>query len=173
MRGGLHCAKRGAYFFVLDAFIAGIIIVSSLAIFFSTLVVSDNPSQNYVLAEDFISMLDTTIVRSYGGLSVYAMQEQGLNIDPSITLLELIVQLNTSVLSDPSAGNLTALLREISRLAPENNGVEYLLDDVSLYSEVPAQSMEDSRLRLSSRRIVMLRMDADIVPHIFEVRLWR
>lgn len=177
MRGGLSRTKRGAYFFVLDAFIAGIIIVSSLAIFFSTLVVSDNPTQNYVLAEDFLSLLETTSVKNYGGLSVYEMRNSGLINDSPFTLLELIVQLyvdSEKVSGNKYWGNMTILLAEVSELAPSNNGIGYYINDTNLYNVTPpGLSLENSRLRLSSRRIVVLRTDTNINLKIVEVRMWR
>jgi len=176
MRGGLSLTKQGAYFFVLDSFIAGIIIVSSLAIFFSTLVVSDNPTQNYVLAEDFISLLEQTTVKSYGGLSIYEMDDSGVVVDYSLTLLELIVQLysDSSVFGDAEWGNMTVLLKEISALAPKNNGIGYYINDVPLYNITPsAVTAETSRLSLSSRRMVVLRTDTSLDMHTVEVRMWR
>ncbi|MBR9703227.1 hypothetical protein GOV10_04265 [Candidatus Woesearchaeota archaeon] len=176
MRGELSRTKRGAYFFVLDAFIAGIIIVSSLAIFFSNLVVSDNPAQSYVLAEDFLSLLEKTTVKNYGGLSIYEMRNSGMPVDPSLTLLELIVKLysDSSVSGDDEWENMTILLKEVSVPVPKNNGIGYYVNDVPLYNITPGTiTYETSRLSLSSRRIVVLRTDTTLNMYTIEVRMWR
>jgi len=58
--------KRGAYFFVLDAFVAGIIIISSLTLLFNSFSSSDSPTQSLRLAEDFATFLDETAIKAYG-----------------------------------------------------------------------------------------------------------
>ena len=166
--------KRGAYFFVLDAFIAGIIIISSLAVLFSVLSLEENPSQNYVLADDFISFLETTTVAEYGGDLVFQMRLDGDIDDSSVTLLEQIAIFYDQGRYD----NITSLLSETSALAPSNSGIGFYVTDAgitkSIYNKTPTMfSYDEARIQLAARRIVLVRGQAQITPYVMEVRIWR
>lgn len=165
--------KRGAFFFVLDAFIAGIIIISSLVLVFSTLTINENPTQNYVLAEDFMIFLETTTINDYGGAIAYTLKVNGDIADPSVTLLEQVVLFYQDGTRED---NITALLAEISLLAPANSGIGYYITNSSgnttlLYNRTVIEP-DDARLQLSAQRITMVRGQT-LDPYIFEVRIWR
>lgn len=172
----MRWGKRGAYFFVLDAFIAGVIIVSSLAVLYTTFSVQESPSQNYVLAEDFITFMEATTIQRYAGDVVYEMWRNGTISDRSLTLLEQSVLFYAED-TPASRGNLSLILEEVTLLAPENNGVGYYFnapgsDPEFVYGVTPgAAQMEDSRVRLAAQRIVVPR--GTTTPYVVEVRIWQ
>jgi len=168
--------KQGAYFFVLDAFIAGLIIIATLAISLSSTSIQDDPLQESLLAHDFLTFLEQTTLAQYGEESVYLMIEQGLITDTSYTLLEAIVLLNATGTPD-ARNNLTALLSEVSVIMPAQLGIGYYIttNGVSgkLYSQSSAGVLEDdARSLLLAQRIVPLR-NSPLNLAIVEVRVWR
>lgn len=173
-------AKKGAYFFVLDAFVAGIIVVSTLSVIFGSFGIADNPRQNYVLAEDFMKFLESTQIKSYAGDARYELEENGNITDTSLTLLEQVVLFyDTNPSLYPSASNnapAAKLLHEISSLAPENNGIAFYIvsangDETELFSNTLVVNGEESRVQLVATRIITTR--ESMTPYAIEVRLWQ
>lgn len=167
--------KRGAYFFVLDAFIAGIIIISSLVIVLGTVSIEESSTQNYVLAEDFVFFLENTRVSDYGGEQVFNLTEQGVITDTALTLLEQLVLFYEEF--PEREEDAEDILEEIARLAPANNGISFSVTDAIgetefLYNRTDV-NIASARTQLSAQRIVVARGQASISPYIFEVRLWR
>ena len=182
-------SKKGAYFFVLDAFIAGIIVVSTLAILFGATAIPEDPRQNYLLAEDFMSFLETTTLVSYPTPVRFELQADGNITDLSKSVLEAIVELyvahNNSYDgedgpdSDP-APPATRLLEELSARKPDNSGLAFFIrpplesgdvgtDMILLYrSTTPPQ--EQANVQLVTQRIVL---DDNLDPYFVEVRIWR
>lgn len=168
--------KRGAYFFVLDAFIAGVIIISSLVIAFTTFATEESPNQNIALAEDFISFLETTTIAEYGGDIAFTLRTDGDITDASVTLLEQLAIFH----EDPvdRTANTTALLTEISELAPPNAGIGFLITQAGvttpLYNQSPdGITFANARVQLTAQRVVAVRGAETLTPYVVEVRLWR
>jgi len=176
--------RRGAYFFVLDAFIAGLIIISSIALMLSAFSAHQSPSQGLLLAEDYATFLAETEIASYIGPAVHDMVLNGTINDTHRTLLEqIVVFYHLSVAGDLQAeGNMTLILEETSKLVPDNTGLEILIyassgppSGTPVYSRSTNPPESEAQLRLSSHRIVASVDDnnALIGPFILEVGLWR
>ncbi len=160
--------KRGAYFFVLDAFIAGIIIISTITVIFGSFAVVDDSRQSYSLAETTISFLESTQLQSYGGESRFTLASNPY-FDSSLSVLEQIVRFHEN--GDDAAAAI--LLNDTMRLAPSNAGTSFWItqsekDPVLLYNDSSFVSNEDARLQVVSQRIVI-----SDVPYVAEVRVWR
>ena len=176
-------SKKGAYFFVLDAFIAGIIIVSTLAILFGVTATPEDPRQNYLLAEDFMSLLETTTLISYPTPVRFELQADGNITDLSKSILETIVELYATFEDDDKFsedGVVTndhpayKLLEELSARKPENSGMAFYIQRqekglVKLY-ESEDVDVETSQVKLVTQRIVL---DSALEPYFVEVRMWR
>lgn len=67
MRGG---SRRGSYFFVIDAFIAGAILVFTLVMIFNLFIAPRETEQSFTYAHDYLSFLTSTQVRDYHDLLV-------------------------------------------------------------------------------------------------------
>lgn len=154
----------------MDAFIASIIIVSSLALFMNLFSIEEDPYQSFLLAEDFTVFLENTVISDYSGDVMYDLIDKGLVPDTSKTLLEEVVLLYNDG-SPESLGNATLLFEEFASLAPSNVGINFSIDSTSLYSTM---STSEPHMNLASQRVVTIVDDAKIIgPFIFEVQLWR
>jgi len=70
MRGGL---RRGSYFFVIDAFIAGAILFLTLVVIFNFFVGPRQTEQSFTYAHDYLAFLTSTQVRDYHDLTIDAL----------------------------------------------------------------------------------------------------
>lgn len=160
--------KRGAYFFVLDAFIAGIIIISTITVIFGSFAIADDSRQSYSLAETLMTFLETTELQSYGGESRFALSSNEY-FDPSLTILEQIVRFYEN--GDYDA--VGVLLNDMMQLAPSNAGSSFwlIVDGTSenLYNDTSFVTPEDARLQVVSQRVVI----SGGTPYVAEVRVWR
>ena len=162
--------KRGAYFFVLDAFIAGIIIVSTMSVVFAIFSVQDDSRQSYSLAENFMAFLENTELRSYGGEARFQVASNP-GYSSSYTLLEQIVVFNE--LDNLDAAEI--LLNDTMRLAPSNAGVGFNITNgtsvESLYYDGDFIEQSEARLGVVSRRIVISPETNN--AFVAEVHIWQ
>lgn len=166
--------KRGAYFFVIDAMIAGAIIFASLLFIFSTH--SVNPEGNPTLrgTEDFLKYIGTTRLREYQSSLVDNMTRDGNITNLDNTLLDQMV-------SFYYAGNnasLEAFTGEVASrvISPERGILVYLNDDLvynSTYHKA-ASTIEQSSLVISGKRMSYHMINYTTVsdPIWIEVRVW-
>jgi hypothetical protein len=162
--------KKGAYFYVIDAFIASIIIVAAIIVLFSQFYTTSPSSQAYYTAEDFLSAMESTPVRNIDHPLVRAWLSNGTITDPQQSILNQISLFNASG-QRQEASNLT---RIIADQTAQNIGLEVLIDGKRLYIREPrSQTSADSLL--SARRIVLLRKNTTALypPTIIEVRSWQ
>lgn len=161
--------KRGAYFFVLDAFIAGIIIISTITVIFGSFAVADDSRQSYSLAETLMTFLETTELQSYGGDSRFTLSSNP-NFDSSLTILEQIVHFYE--VDDDLAAEI--LLNDTMRLAPSNAGTSFsIIEDggtaEELYRDDSFVEPADARLQVVSQRVIVVSGTA----YVAEVKVWR
>lgn len=164
--------RRGAYFFVLDAFIAGIIIISTITVIFGSFAVADDSRQSYSLAETLMTFLETTELQSYGGDSRFTLSSNP-EFDSSLTILEQIVHFY-NVGGEDNEHAAEVLLNDTMKLAPSNAGSSFsIIEDVGtpkeLYHDNSFVETEDARLQVVSQRVVIV----SGTPYVVEVRVWR
>lgn len=162
--------RKGSYFFVIDAFIAGIIIVGLIVAL--TVGYQDNPSSGRVFytAEDFLFVLETTKVNDYDVEIVRNWTRDKVINDTTLSLLDQISLFNAT------GKNLEAkLLADLSCASvPESVSVMILINGHEQgRKEVIAQS--DATVFFTSKRIVLLRKQpVDLYdPMVFEVQTWQ
>lgn len=176
-------SRKAAYFFVLDAFIAGIIVVSTISILFGATIMPEDPRQNYLLAEDFMSYLETTNLLSFPSEVRFELQQEGIITDLSRSLLETAVFLYAEDVDSyeeyDSENPVTRLLNEVALRSPEQIGVAFYIQGAQededeptlLFSTVDSQGTpNDVRVMLVTQRIVL---DDTLEPYFVEVRMWR
>jgi len=180
---------RASYFFVLDAFIAGIIVFSSLTVLYSAYSRQGNPLQSYSLAEDFTRYLEQTKIDDYyaSELVYVNMTRNGAIPDRSRTLLEQAVLFYAENTTAPSpdvraraGANLTLLIGDVARLVPENYGIAFYFRNPTettlwkAYTAFQLRSEAETDLLLTSQRVVAIPTGpvTTVGPIYLEVRLW-
>jgi hypothetical protein len=83
--------RKGSYFFVLDAFIGGVIFVLTLVLVFSLFVGPTRTEQSFATASDYLTFLSTTEIRDFHHINVTKMREEGNITDPTITIAQQLV----------------------------------------------------------------------------------
>lgn len=162
--------RKGAYFYVIDAFIASIIILGALVVLFSQFTNAPNSKQAYYTAEDFISALESTPVRNIDDPLVRTWLTNGTITTPDISALQQIGVFNLS----GNSQNAQTLSRILADQTAQNVGLEVLLNGQRLYiRETRPQSSADNLL--SARRVLLLRKNTTALypPAILEVRTWQ
>ena len=162
--------RRGSYFFVIDAFIASIIILGMIVVLFTDYSAKAPATQALYTAEDFLGVIEITNVRDYDDDQVRAWMLDGTINDTSRTLLQQLAYFNvTSNLSQArTLANLT--IADV----PEQVNVRLLIagEAYGWRELVPAG---EATAFFSSKRIVTLRnyTTALYPPVVIEVQTWQ
>jgi hypothetical protein len=168
-KGGM-LQRKGAYFYVIDAFIASIIIIAAIIVLFSQFYTTSNTAQAYYTAEDFLSTLESTPIRSVDHGTVRAWLNNGTITAPQISVLQQIALFNAS----GRRVEATTLTQIMADQTVQNIGLEVLLDGNRLYIRQPT-SQNSAESLLSARRLLLLPKNATTLypPAIIEVRTWQ
>lgn len=168
-------SRKGSYFFVIDAFIAGTIVIAAIVIIFSGFFSQPPSTPAFYTAEDFFLFLDSTQLRDFDSPIVRAWTANGTINDSSVTLLEqlaLFIARNNVVEGQQLASVLgTGISGSVQ--------YEIIVDSQSLYSSVPTSAnpldKDDASVFFSSKRIVLLRKQpSDVYPPVLvEVQTWQ
>lgn len=179
--------KKGAYFFVLDAFIGSIIIISAIVVLYSGFTSREQAERQFYAAEDFMGVIEITQIRNYGYESG-TIKTMITNKDITDTKLTLLQQLVTFY-NDHNNANATAFAFELANRTPERTGISICITNdgkcgtplVQIDKEhgrpdIPAAS--EANAIYSSQRIVVLHDNAGGTPSIstpviVEVRTWQ
>lgn len=168
--GEVGMARKGSYFFVIDAFIAAIVILGGIVVVFAGFFEGSSSTTVFLNAEDTFKVMDGTLVRNYDDPLVRGWIRDGVVNDTSRTLLQQLAYFK--VAGDDQ--NASALAAAIINGLPENVGVEIWLDDV-LYASQESVAKEDNEVFFSSKRIVLLRKRPrdTYPPVVVEVQTWQ
>ncbi len=163
-------ARKGSYFFVIDAFVAGIILVGAIVALFTSFSRAPPASQAFYTAEDFLVVLETTKISDYDSATVRNWTADGTINDTSLSLLQQIGYFNASG-RDAQARTLANLT--LSRV-PESVSAQLLIGNQSYAMRGDADQGKAS-VFFSSKRILLLRKrPSDLYsPVIVEVRTWQ
>jgi hypothetical protein len=169
--------KKGAYFFVMDAVIAGAVLVAALLFIFSSF--SSAPERDTIVSttEDFSNYLHSTTMRQYSSPAVNAMIEDGNITNLDNTIAAQIVEFYQSGKVD-EANNLTA---DVARsIVPADRGliIEFQLASESLiynstFHKDPA-TLNSSSLVISAKRLTFRLVNETTLfgPVWVEVKVW-
>lgn len=162
--------RRGSYFYVIDAFIASIIIIGAIVLIFSRHAAQQQGKQPLYTAEDFLSAAETTQVRGLDSPLMRTWIANGTVDNPKRTLIQQLALFETK-----GEANNTAQLAEIlASGTPQNMGIEILVNGNQRFiRQVSNQSTADTLL--SSKRVILLRQSSTSLydPAIVEVRTWQ
>jgi len=167
--------RRGAYFFVIDAFIAAAILGVTLVLIFNLFIGQTDSEQTFTYAHDFITFLAETEARDYRQATIANMVVQGYIEDPRKTLAEQIIL----AFADGNLANATAILNASAESLPPTLRMNVsILDSVTraqtlLYSQAPVLAHEE-RLHLTARTLeYALTPENNIIgPYIIQVEVW-
>jgi hypothetical protein len=172
--------KRGAYFFVIDAFIAVSIIIATVIIIFSAQSTKTESKPTLSLLQDFMAFMSNTKIRDLQGSSTQALIADSNITDIDNTVLEQIIEfyyINQSTGRNMS-GIITQFINETSSsIIPEtrsftmriyNDTFSAVLFNKSRYPE------GDSSLMLGMSKIGFKRINQTEIygPMIVEVKIW-
>ncbi len=161
--------RKGSYFYVIDAFIAAIIIVSAVIILFSRFLAQPSPTQAYYTGEELLATLESTKMQTYAHPTTRAWVNNG-TVDGQRSVLEQIALFNIT-----GKLNESKLLAEIvGNTTPRHVGIEILANgqQLHIYEPMPQQEADS---RLVAQRILLLRKSPTDAypPVIMEVRTWQ
>lgn len=173
--------KRGAYFFVIDAFLAATVIVGALIIIFTSRQSSTEAGPAISMVENFLRMVETTPIRNLQSNLTRQLVLDGNITDLDNTILEQITEFyylnasgkkdtknQTAALLKDAAGGLISEHRSIMVYMYTNSSEKNLVFNKSLFSQ------ERAGLLLTGKRINFKMINDSFIygPVVFEVKLW-
>jgi hypothetical protein len=180
-------ARRGSYFYVIDAFIASIIIVSAIIIIFSRYSAAPSSTQALYTAEDYLTTMESATIRSIDASKVRNWTANGTISDESVSALEQLARFAiTSCAGFPLIAAPTTSAGQFVRLTADNAPAHVGMlitatvpaGECTLYNstaERGTMEMGYANALLSSRRILLVRSSPldTYPPVIIEVRTWQ
>ena len=166
--------RRGSYFFVIDAFIAGIIILAGVVVLFAQYTEEPIRSTSFYSAEDFFSVLESTELRNFDSRLLRNWSNNGTINNTRVSLLHQLALFNVT-----NEGERAILLANMTLSSlPDNVGGAIRMGTNApdkLYWTVLSEQNETAGVFFSSKRIVLLRQTPQQAypPVIVEVQTWQ
>ena len=166
MRGGV---RRGSYFFVIDAFIAGIILIFTLVMIFSLFVAQRPTEQSFTYAHDYMMFLSTTEVRDYHDATVDALTVA----DRKKTLAEQVLIFHNQSNDTAAAVILNATAQSLPDTVVINVNITTEGATMSLYNRSLA-SASQKRTHLVAKNIAYAIINESQLygPVVLQVEVW-
>jgi hypothetical protein len=176
--------KRGAYFFVIDALIAGSIIFISLLVIFTTHNMRPEPAPTLRMIQDYTNFLTKNKIREFSGPYVQSLVNDSNITNLDNTMLEQLVQFYYE--NQTNEKDTTAIMynyvKEISAgiIPAQRSFALYIylvnesgLDHTLIYSS-EQKPMKDSSLVMSTQKITFKRINETYVygPLVAEAVIW-
>ncbi|HHE36602.1 MAG TPA: hypothetical protein ENL16_02195 [Candidatus Woesearchaeota archaeon] len=167
--------KRGAYFFVIDAFIAASIIFFSLILIFTTYNIRPDTGSTLRMLKEYTEFLTNTRVRDFQGDYV-----RNLTTNKNITSLDntLLEQLVEFYYYNSSGKNMSMIMwnfvDEVSKgVISEQRSFAVYINDTRIYNKTN-KPLDESDLVMNSKKIVFHRINETYIygPVVFEVSIW-
>lgn len=168
-------SRKGSYFFVIDAFIAGTIIIAAIVIIFSRFFSQSPTTPAFYTAEDFFLLIETTSLRDFDSSLVRDWVANGTINDSSLAILDQMALF----VAKNDFGNARELAGILGAGISPSVQYEIIAEGQSLYSSVPDSAnpldKDDASVFFSSKRIVLLRKQpSDVYPPVLvEVQTWQ
>jgi hypothetical protein len=163
--------RRGSYFYVIDAFIASIIIIGAFIVLISHFISQQPPTTAFYTAEDFLTTVESTKVLGYDNDMVRDWVSAGMVNDSTRTMLQQLAAFELDGNAGNATGNLSLIL---ATRAPRNVNLEIRVNGNQRFIRQDIDPERASTL-LSSKRIVLLQRNVSSIysPAIVEVRTWQ
>lgn len=172
--------KRGAYFFVIDAFIAVSIIIVVMVVLFSAQSSSPDSKPTLSLLQDFMVFMSSTEMRDLQGNYTLALIADGNITDMDNTILEQVIEfyyINRSTGKNMSGIIFKFINETSSGVIPDSRSFTIRVYNDSISSVIFNNSRypaEGSDLMLGMSKLGFKRINQTAIygPMIVEVRLW-
>lgn len=167
--------RRGAYFFVIDAFIGSIIIISAIVVIYSGFSQQQGASQQFYVAEDFMNVIETTQLRNYG---YEAGHVKNMTLNGTITDLRSTLAQQMVLFHLTGNSNLKTYSAELASRTPERISIVVRIRDGASIAEIANKSVTPYATAVSvysSQRVIILRQSPTETyrPVIVEVLTWQ
>lgn len=158
--------KKASYFFILDAFIASVIL-------FITLIAINNANVDEPIIQttsftsnDFIALLINTELRDFSNSYVNELRAAEVITDSRISLMEAVVDLHLGTMPE----NASLLLDSFTpNLIPAQNGIIVRIDSSQIY-QLKNETLQYASSVSTSRTLVL---DTEtLTTHEVEVVIW-
>lgn len=162
--------QRGSYFFVIDSFVAGLIVVTALLTIVSSYSEGAVAPRSLSGLEDAMSYMRDTSVGEFSGNETQDMVAKGNISDRSTTLFGQVAkfhQSNDTVLA-------AKLLNEVVRVSfPPQLSVRYTYNETLLYNRTRIPK-NDTNLFLSTQRVSLVTLNRTSIygPHPVKLEVW-
>lgn len=166
--------KRGAYFFVLDAIIAGAIFIITTVIVLGSYLNTPTTDQSYLLAEDTMKFMLNTKIKDFHDPQVLEWAENGDINNPEQSIFQQVAEFYFLNM-DSHATNLTRII--IESLWPQQYGVSYSIieetQNQTIYERY-SERIPNSKFLQTSRKLTFFKINETSYfgPAISEVRIW-
>ncbi len=162
--------KRGSYFFVLDAIIASMIIVTTILIINNSNFYQPETRQTFLIANDIMDLMVDTSIKDYRNDYINFLFESNIIEDYDQSIADQIAMFHYSGDND-YATNLTKNV--IEELLLEQYGISYSIDDTIIYSRT-TDRINNSNFVLTSKRIIFVSTNETVFygPDIGELKIW-
>ena len=171
----LATSRRGAYFFVIDAFLAASILAFTLILIFSLFLNQRESEQSFTYAHDYLSFLTSTQARDYRNPVVTGMIQEGHIRDPRLTLAALVLLFH----NESKHENVTSILDSTVATLPLDLILNVTIHDsstgerTSLYSRgAPDPERHTQHLSAKALQHVIVGENRLYGPLILEVEVW-
>lgn len=163
--------KRGAYFFVIDALIGGAIFLISIIVILGSYMTTAETRQSYLIAEDVMMMLQTTKVLEFRNDYIISLISNGSITNYNQPLSQQIAEFyftDQTTLATAMTGNI------LTSIIPEQYGIIFSIDEHPIFNRTIARDINESRIVLSSRKIVFIATNQTQFygPNITELKVW-
>ncbi|MBR9692573.1 hypothetical protein GOV07_01435 [Candidatus Woesearchaeota archaeon] len=181
MKRGGSAQKRGAYFFVIDAFLAASILSFTLVLLFTLFIDEPNIEQGFVYAHDYLNFLTTTEIRDFRHDDINDLITKGHITNTRLTLSEqvLIFYEEMGVLPGREY-NITMLLAAAAESLPPTIAINVSLREkpdqvwkTLLFDQPPhTDTIRMTHLTARSVEYAVKNQDQLVGPYILEVDIW-
>lgn len=162
--------RKGSYFFVIDAFIAGIIITGAIVVLYSQFLSGGSEQQAFYTAEDFLRVLESTRVSEIDNDRIRQWRENGTINDSSRTVLQQLAYFNVT----GQQVEMGQLAQVMVGWTPDNVGTSLLVADGTAATK-NEQQRDEADTFFTSKRIALVRQEPPDLfsPVVVEVQTWQ
>ena len=168
--------KRG-YFFVVDAFIAGILLFTAIILLLSRTTSVPPTSQAYQLIDGFMDFISHTQVRDISNSVVTALILDGNVTNPSFNVAEQVTEMYDRRQSQGCAFCLNRAKLLVESLTngsiPQTYGYQYQVNDTIISSRYP-EARKDSTVLVAQSLIIYTskNLTKTVGPYVTQVQVW-
>lgn len=161
---------RGSYFFVIDSFIAGIIILTAITVVVSSFSESRGSIRPVVGLNDMLTYMEDTEVREFDGNRTQEMIDQGNITDPTMTLFSQVGRFHQRNKTDLA----NVLIGEVVNASlPPQYSIRYRYNSSALYERNNSQRSEANfHLTATRTSIVSVNRSSIYGPYPVTVEVW-